>query len=91
MKERIEPHNPKSRTSFVLGEAVRSKTTGQRMYVDTTWDGKVPCVYFDAEKRLLVQVEVPFDDLEKTPETVRRIVPSKYVRIVEYELAESNF
>ncbi len=60
------------------------------MYVDTTWDGKVPCVYFDAEKRLLVQVEVPFDDLEKTPETVRRIVHSKYVRVVEYELVSSN-
>ncbi|TGK15739.1 hypothetical protein EHO98_14425 [Leptospira stimsonii] len=57
------------------------------MYVDTTWDGKVPCIYFDAEKRLLVQVEIPFEDLEKMPETVRRVVHSKYVRVVEYELA----
>lgn len=35
------------------------------MYVDTTWDGKVPCVYFDAEKRSLVKVEIAFEDLEK--------------------------
>ncbi|UPY76979.1 hypothetical protein FH581_013645 [Leptospira weilii] len=79
------PRTTTRRTSFVLGEAVRSKTTGRRMYVDATWDGKVPCVYFDTEKRSLVKVEVPFDDLEKIQETVRQIHVSKYMRIVEYE------
>ncbi|WP_061250681.1 hypothetical protein [Leptospira interrogans] len=61
----MQPQEIKPHTSFVLGEAVRDKTTGQRMYVDTTWDGKVPCVYFDAEKRSLVKVEIAFEDLEK--------------------------
>nr|WP_256858910.1 hypothetical protein [Leptospira kirschneri] len=82
---------PQPRTSFVLGEAVRSKTTGRRMYVDATWDGKVPCVYFDAVKGSLVQVEIPFEDLERMQETVRQVIPSRYVRIVEYELADSSF
>ncbi|AXR60309.1 hypothetical protein DQM68_05975 [Leptospira mayottensis] len=59
------------------------------MYVDTTWDGKVPCVYFDTESGSLVKVEVPFEDLEKIKETVRQIHTSKYIRIVEYELAGS--
>lgn len=59
------------------------------MYVDATWDGKVPCVYFDAVNRSLVKVEVPFDDLEKIKETVRIIHHSKYIRIVEYELVDS--
>lgn len=69
-----------------MGEAVRSKTTGRRMYVDTTWDGKVPCVYFDTEKRSLVKEEISFEDLEKIQETVRQVHVSKYTRIVEYEL-----
>lgn len=83
-----EPHR-KSRTSFVLGEAIRHKQTGQEMYVDATWDGKVPCVYFDAVKGSLVKVEVSFDDLEKVKETVRLIHHSKYIRIVEYEWVNS--
>lgn len=55
------------------------------MYVDTTWDGKVPCVYFDSEKGTFVKEEVSFDDLEKIKETVRQIHVSKYMRIIEYE------
>ncbi|EKS01132.1 hypothetical protein LEP1GSC125_0039, partial [Leptospira mayottensis 200901122] len=58
------------------------------MYVDTTWDGKVPCVYFDAENESLVKEEVPFEDLEKVKETVRQIHASKYMRIIEYYLAD---
>ncbi|WP_241210797.1 hypothetical protein [Leptospira mayottensis] len=76
------------RTSFALGEAVRNKRSGHRMYVDTTWDGKVPCVYFDTEKGLLVKEEVPFEDLEKVKKTVRQIHASKYMRIIEYKLAD---
>ncbi|WP_235596863.1 hypothetical protein [Leptospira alstonii] len=86
----MQPQEIKSKISYVAGEAVRDKRTGQEMYVDTTWDGKVPCVYFDLEKRTLVKVEIPFEDLEKMQETVRRIHVSKYIKIVEYELAGSN-
>ncbi|UOG66053.1 hypothetical protein MAL04_20565 (plasmid) [Leptospira noguchii] len=28
---------------------------GRQMYVDATWDGLVPCIYFDAETRSLVK------------------------------------
>ncbi|WP_167880662.1 hypothetical protein [Leptospira mayottensis] len=75
----------KSKKGYVLGEAVRDKRSGQKMYVDTTWDDKVPCVYFDSEKGTFVKEEVSFDDLEKIKETVRQIHVSKYMRIVEYE------
>ncbi|UOG66005.1 hypothetical protein MAL04_20190 (plasmid) [Leptospira noguchii] len=61
------------------------------MYVDATWDGLVPCIYFDAETRSLVKVEVPFEDLEKIKETVRRIHDLKHTRIIEYDLAGSSF
>lgn len=78
-------------TTFTLGELVLEKTTGRRMYVDTTWDGLVPCVYFDAETGLLVKSEVSFEDLEKIKETVSRIHDLKHTRIIEYELAGSSF
>nr|WP_225913657.1 hypothetical protein [Leptospira yasudae] len=78
-----------SHTTYTLGEAVRNKQTGQEMFVDVTWDGKIPCVYFDPTKQVLVKVEVSFEDLEKRPETVRLIHHSKYIRIAEYELATS--
>ncbi|EMY24484.1 hypothetical protein LEP1GSC115_4857, partial [Leptospira interrogans serovar Australis str. 200703203] len=39
-----------------MGEAVRDKTTGQKMYVEVPWNPEVSCVYFDAEKESLVKV-----------------------------------
>ncbi|WP_241686957.1 hypothetical protein [Leptospira stimsonii] len=77
-------------TSFTLGDLVEDKTTGRRMYVDATWDGKVPCVYFDSERRRLVKEEVFFGNLKKLQETVRRIHVSKYMRVIEYDLAFSS-
>ncbi|MBE8364878.1 hypothetical protein [Leptospira borgpetersenii] len=50
---------------YAIGEAVRNKTTGQRMYVDASWDGKVPCVYFDAEKGNLVKIRMYPEELER--------------------------
>ncbi|ABJ77109.1 hypothetical protein [Leptospira borgpetersenii] len=75
----------KRKEGYAIGEAVRNKTTGQKMYVEIAWSPEVRCVYFDAEKGNLVKVDVWFQDLEKIKETVRQIHVSKYMRIVEYE------
>ncbi|EMM74427.1 hypothetical protein M9Y82_19720 [Leptospira weilii] len=57
---------PKKRTKgYALGEAVRDKVTGQKMYVEVTWTPEVRCVYFDAEKESLVKVEKLPEDLER--------------------------
>ncbi|EPE85716.1 hypothetical protein LEP1GSC021_2162 [Leptospira noguchii str. 1993005606] len=56
------------KNSFVLGEAVRNKVTGQKMYVDIPWNPEVTCVYFDTETNQLVKVEVSPEDLEKVEE-----------------------
>ncbi|MBM9502376.1 hypothetical protein JWG44_19165 [Leptospira sp. 201903071] len=50
---------------FVLGEAVRNKATGQKMYVDVAWNPKVSCVYFDPEKDSLVKVQMLPEELER--------------------------
>ncbi|EPE84580.1 hypothetical protein LEP1GSC021_3597 [Leptospira noguchii str. 1993005606] len=51
-----------------MGEAVRNKVTGQKMYVDIPWNPEVTCVYFDTETNQLVKVEVSPEDLEKVEE-----------------------
>ncbi|QCO32041.1 hypothetical protein E4414_02200 [Leptospira interrogans] len=56
---------------FVLGEAVRDKTTGQTMYVEVAWKPGVSCVYFDREKDALVKVQVLPENLER----VKGILP----------------
>ncbi|EMO87256.1 hypothetical protein [Leptospira noguchii] len=53
---------------YVLGEAVRDKKTGQKMYVEVAWNPAVSCVYFDAEKEILVKVRIYPDDLERVKE-----------------------
>ncbi|EKN87862.1 hypothetical protein [Leptospira interrogans] len=53
---------------FVLGEAVRNRVTGQKMYVDANWNPEVSCVYFDTARNSLVKVDVLPDDLEKVEE-----------------------
>ncbi|EMI72187.1 hypothetical protein [Leptospira noguchii] len=50
---------------FVLGEAVKDLTTGQKMYVEVVWNPKVSCIYFDSEKEALVKVQVYPEDLER--------------------------
>lgn len=56
------------KNSYMLGEAVRNKVTGQKMYVDIPWFPEVTCVYFDPITDVLVKVEVPPEDLEKVEE-----------------------
>ncbi|EMY22827.1 hypothetical protein LEP1GSC115_4848 [Leptospira interrogans serovar Australis str. 200703203] len=51
-----------------MGEAVRDKTTGQKMYVEVPWNPEVSCVYFDAEKESLVKVRKCPEDLERIKE-----------------------
>ncbi|EMO99755.1 hypothetical protein [Leptospira santarosai] len=60
----------KRKKGYALGEAVKDKKSGQKMYVSTAWSPEVSCVYFDADRGSLVKVEVSFDDLEKVNETV---------------------
>ncbi|UML84278.1 hypothetical protein FH587_20105 [Leptospira interrogans] len=50
---------------FVLGEPVRNKATGQKMYVDLAWTPTVRCVYFDPEKETLVKVQMLPEELER--------------------------
>ncbi|WP_179116146.1 hypothetical protein [Leptospira kirschneri] len=53
---------------FVLGEAVKDKTTGQKMYVEVAWKPSVSCVYFDSEKDALVKVQMLPENLERIKE-----------------------
>ncbi|WP_420914985.1 hypothetical protein [Leptospira weilii] len=57
-----------SKKGYALGEAVRNKRTGQKMYVDMTWSPEIKCVYYDPVEDQLVKLEVPFEDLEKVKE-----------------------
>ncbi|EMM76962.1 hypothetical protein LEP1GSC040_1063 [Leptospira santarosai str. 2000030832] len=55
----------KRKKGYVLGEAVKDKKSGQKMYVSAAWDPEVSCVYFDAEKESLVEVRMYPEDLER--------------------------
>ncbi|EKR16660.1 hypothetical protein [Leptospira interrogans] len=66
----------KSKINYMLGEAVRDKTTGRKMYVDLTWSTEIPCVYFDELTNKLVKLEIPYDNLEK----VEEVFPFKLVQ-----------
>ncbi|EMM74651.1 hypothetical protein LEP1GSC038_0037 [Leptospira weilii str. 2006001855] len=55
----------KDKQIYVLGEAVRDKKTGQKMYVDASWSPEIKCVYYNTSMDSLVKVEVPYEDLEK--------------------------
>ncbi|TGK21871.1 hypothetical protein [Leptospira stimsonii] len=50
---------------YTIGEAVRDKKTGQKMYVEVAWNPEVSCVYFDEEKESLVKVRMLPEDLEQ--------------------------
>ncbi|MFA4796142.1 hypothetical protein [Leptospira kirschneri] len=66
----------KSKISYRLGEAVRDKKTGRKMYVDLTWSTEIPCVYFDELTNKLVKLEIAYEDLEK----VEEVLPFKLVQ-----------
>lgn len=53
---------------FSLGEAVKNKETGQKMYVEVAWKPSVSCVYFDSEKDALVKVQMLPENLERIKE-----------------------
>ncbi|EMJ87442.1 hypothetical protein [Leptospira kirschneri] len=55
---------------FVLGEAVKDRTTGQKMYVEVVWNPKVSCIYFDPEREALVKVQVFPEDLESIKDSL---------------------
>ncbi|EMF80480.1 hypothetical protein LEP1GSC188_0554 [Leptospira weilii serovar Topaz str. LT2116] len=55
----------KSKQGYALGEAVRDKVTGQKMYVDAAWSPEIKCVYYNTSMDELIKVEVPYEDLEK--------------------------
>ncbi|QCO32042.1 hypothetical protein E4414_02205 [Leptospira interrogans] len=59
---------------FVLGEAVRNRVTGQKMYVDVAWTPEVSCVYFDSSSQTFVKLEVSPEDLEKVEELLSKPV-----------------
>uniref|UniRef100_UPI000773EC1D hypothetical protein n=1 Tax=Leptospira borgpetersenii TaxID=174 RepID=UPI000773EC1D len=50
---------------YTIGEAVKDKRSGQRMYVEIAWSPEVRCVYFDAEKGNLVKVRMNPEELER--------------------------
>ncbi|EKO50010.1 hypothetical protein [Leptospira kirschneri] len=50
---------------FSLGDPVKNKATGQKMYVDLAWSPTVRCVYFDEEKETLVKVQMLPEELER--------------------------
>lgn len=50
---------------FVLGEPVRDKATGQKMYVEKVWNPTVSCIYFDSAQDALVKVEMLPENLER--------------------------
>ncbi|EMK21862.1 hypothetical protein [Leptospira kirschneri] len=55
---------------FVLGEAVKDRTTGRKMYVEVVWNPKVSCIYFDPEREALVKVQVFPEDLERIKDSL---------------------
>ncbi|MGQ2872598.1 hypothetical protein ACT533_18855, partial [Leptospira santarosai] len=63
LKEGME--SKKRKKGYALGEAVKDKKSGKKMYVSTAWSPEVSCVYFDAEKESLVEVRMYPEDLER--------------------------
>ncbi|WP_025178805.1 hypothetical protein [Leptospira kirschneri] len=61
----------RTQKGFMLGEAVKNKATGQKMYVEVAWKPSVSCVYFDPEKDALVKVQMFPEELER----LRGILP----------------
>ncbi|AVQ12319.1 Uncharacterized protein XB16_1992 [Leptospira santarosai] len=55
----------KRNKGYALGEAVKDKKSGQKMYVSSAWSPEVSCVYFDAEQESLVEVRMYPEDLER--------------------------
>ncbi|ULH27724.1 hypothetical protein [Leptospira weilii] len=55
----------KDKQVYALGEAVRDKRTGQKMYVDASWSPEIKCIYYNTLMDELIKVEVPYEDLEK--------------------------
>ncbi|MCH1911617.1 hypothetical protein L9Z41_03260 [Leptospira noguchii] len=53
---------------YVLGEAVRDKRNGQKMYVEVAWNPEVRCIYFDPKQESLVKVRMLPEDLERVKE-----------------------
>ncbi|EQA64189.1 hypothetical protein [Leptospira alexanderi] len=72
----MEVEETKRKQGYVLGEAVRDKRTGQKMYVDATWSLEIKCVYYDPVTDKLVKLEVPYEALEKVEE--RRKVRTEF-------------
>lgn len=61
----MEADETQNKQVYVLGEAVRDKRTGQKMYVDASWSTEIPCVYYNTSMDKLIKVEVPYEYLEK--------------------------
>ncbi|AVV49790.1 hypothetical protein [Leptospira santarosai] len=61
----METEEKQSSKRYVIGEAVRDKRSGQKMYVDAAWSMEIKCVYYDVLTNKLVKVEVPHEELEK--------------------------
>ncbi|EKR64445.1 hypothetical protein LEP1GSC036_2242 [Leptospira weilii str. 2006001853] len=74
----MKAEEKKSSKGYALGEAVRDKRTGQKMYVDTTWSSEIKCVYYDPVEDKLVKLEVPFEDLEKVKEGNWKVTADKF-------------
>ncbi|WP_051060284.1 hypothetical protein [Leptospira weilii] len=55
---------------YVLGEAVKDRRTGRKMYVDANWHPEVKCIYYDTLTDALVKVEVPDKYLSRVKEKV---------------------
>ncbi|QOI51574.1 hypothetical protein [Leptospira interrogans] len=60
----------KRQKGYTIGEAVKDKRSGQKMYVEEAWDPEVRCVYFDAEKKGLVKVKMYPEELERIKESL---------------------
>ncbi|WP_083867799.1 hypothetical protein [Leptospira sp. P2653] len=66
----MESKEKKSKKGYVLGEAVKDRRTGRKMYVDANWHPEVRCVYYDMLTDALVKVEVPDKYLARVKEKV---------------------
>ncbi|EKR26102.1 hypothetical protein LEP1GSC112_0364 [Leptospira interrogans serovar Pomona str. UT364] len=60
----------KRQKGYRIGEAVKDKRSGQKMYVEEAWTPEVSCVYFDAGKESLVKVKMYPEELERIKESL---------------------